>query len=213
MNESELCLLSAASRDLRDRRGFNWETGMGVVPVLPFTYWSQEPTYHVSTLCDHNLQDWDRKRSLGSYWCQAIRNPIKVPLSRQRRRRRRKVIRNPIEACGGRVSTHCQADRPVVGVWEPPRGHTRLPPSCNTCTLQACNSVTLDCPHLVTPPPNNVQSYDTSIHTIHRALQSCITDENCTTPLSCYTTSLPSWNTESKAPAPLLCKKQPKCQS
>ena len=129
-------------------------TGMGVVPVLPFTYWSEEPTYHVSTLCDHNLQDWDRKRSLGSYWCQAIRNPIKVPVSRQRRRRRRKVIRNPIEACGGRVSTHCQADRPVVGVWEPPRGHTRLPPSCNTCTLQACNSVTLDYPHLVTQPPS-----------------------------------------------------------
>ena len=131
-------------------------TGMGVVPVLPFTYWSQEPTYHVSTLCNHNLQDWDRKRPLESYGCQAIRNPIKVPVSRQRRRRRRKVIRNPIEACGGRVSTHCQADRPVVGVWEPPRGHTRLPPSCNTCTLQSCNSVTLDCPHLVTTPPSTI---------------------------------------------------------
>ena len=170
MNESELYLLSAASRDLRDRRGFNWETGMGVVPVLPFTYWSQEPTYHVSTLCNHNLQDWDRKRSLGSYWCQAIRNPIKGPVSRQRRRRRRKVIRNPIDACGGRVSTHCQADRPVVGVWEPPRGHTRLPPSCNTCTLQSCNSVTLDCTHLVTSPPSTMYNLMTLQYTQYTEL-------------------------------------------
>ena len=137
-------------------------TGMGVVPVLPFTYWSQEPTYHVSTLCDHNLQDWDRKRSLGSYWCQAIRNPIKEHVSRQRRRTRRKVIRNPIEACGGRVSTHCQADRPVVGVWEPPRGHTRLPPSCNT-TTKHCNNVTLQNTH----PLRTLQSYITNEHCMH----------------------------------------------